>query len=146
MEVRDIEHGSSAYAAALVLREEVLRKPLGMRLDRDVVAKETSDIHVGVFSADSLVAYALLRPAHPIAWMKQVAVSPALQGQGLGRILMEAFQTRAIYEGFHSIHLHARETAIPFYVKLGYTPVDNATIIEIGLPHRHLFKSLENDT
>ncbi|ETV94900.1 hypothetical protein H310_11551 [Aphanomyces invadans] len=142
MDAREIVHGSRAFEAAILLREEVLRKPLGMVLDRNAVATEATDIHIGVYSDDELVAYALLRPAHPIAWMKQVAVSPAVQGKGLGRSLIEAFEARAIKEGFHSIHLHARETAVGFYLKLGYAPVDNDTFMQVGIPHRHMFKTI----
>ncbi|CAK4674447.1 hypothetical protein LEN26_000182 [Aphanomyces euteiches] len=142
MEVRDIKFGSPEYEAAVQLREEVLRKPLGMRLNPEDLAKEHSDIHIGVFSEGSIVAYALLRPAHPIAWMKQVAVNPAVQGKGLGRILMQGFEARARAEKFTEIRLHARETAVPFYEKLGYTVVSER-YEELGIPHRSMFKSLE---
>ncbi|CAK4132707.1 unnamed protein product [Aphanomyces euteiches] len=121
MEVRDIKFGSPEYEAAVQLREEVLRKPLGMRLNPEDLAKEHSDIHIGVFSAGSIVASVMLRPAQPIAWMKQVAVSPPVQGKGLGRILIQGFEARARAEKFTEIRLHARETAVPFYEKLGYT-------------------------
>ncbi|CAK4257218.1 unnamed protein product [Aphanomyces euteiches] len=106
MEVRDIKFGSPEYEAAVQLREEVLRKPLGMRLNPEDLAKEHSDIHIGVFSEGSIVASVMLRPAQPIAWMKQSgSQSPS----------------RARAEKFTEIRLHARETAVPFYEKLGYT-------------------------
>ncbi|CAK4674374.1 unnamed protein product, partial [Aphanomyces euteiches] len=82
---------------------------------------EHSDIHIGVFSEGSIVASVMLRPAQPIAWMKQVAVNPPVQGKGLGRILIQGFEARARAEKFTEIRLHARETAVPFYEKLGYT-------------------------
>ncbi|CAK4454609.1 unnamed protein product [Aphanomyces euteiches] len=109
MEVRDIKFGSPEYEAAVQLREEVLRKPLGMRLNPEDLAKEHSDIHIGVFSEGSIVASVMLRPAQPIAWMKQSgSQSPC-------------FEARARAEKFTEIRLHARETAVPFYEKLGYT-------------------------
>ncbi|KAH9099100.1 hypothetical protein LEN26_016330 [Aphanomyces euteiches] len=142
LEVRDIKFGSPEYEAAVQLREEVLRKPLAMRYNREDLAKEHSDIHIGVFFEDLIVASVMLRPEQPIAWMKQVAVNPTLQRKGLGRILMQGFEARARAENFTEIHLHARETAVPFYEKLGYTIVSEQ-YEEVGLPHRSMFKSLE---
>ncbi|KAF0700579.1 Aste57867_8915 [Aphanomyces stellatus] len=142
MQVRNINFGSCEYDAAVQLRDEVLRKPLGLTLNPADLAKEHSDLHVGVFSiANELVAYALLRPTASVAWMKQVAVNPAVQGQGLGRILIHGFEARARAEGFHEIELHARASAVDFYTKLGYV-VDGAPFDEVGIPHVGMRKSL----
>ncbi|ETV94902.1 hypothetical protein H310_11553 [Aphanomyces invadans] len=138
MHHRDIVFGSREYEMALALREDVLRKPLGLQLDRSEVVDEATDIHLGMFSGDELVAYCMLRPAHPLAWMKQVVVKPAMQRHGIGRVLCNAFKARAIKEGFQAIHLHARDAAVPFYLKLEFTAVGNETFTEFGETHWHM--------
>ncbi|KDO32370.1 hypothetical protein SPRG_02847, partial [Saprolegnia parasitica CBS 223.65] len=138
----EITFGSPQYDAAVALRYEVLRKPLGMQFDPNVLAKEGSDIHVGLFDGEALLATAMLRPGvDGIAWMKQVAVQPNMHGKGLGRILIEALESIALQKSFSHIKLHSRASAVPFYKKLGYTtfgePFD-----EVGIPHEAMEKVL----
>ncbi|EQC41810.1 hypothetical protein SDRG_00669 [Saprolegnia diclina VS20] len=142
MQGLEITFGSPQYEAAVALRYEVLRKPLGMQFDPEVLAKEGSDIHVGLVDGDALLATAMLRPdVDGVAWMKQVAVQPSMHGKGLGRVLIEALETIARQKSFSHIKLHSRATAVPFYKKLGYTtfgePFD-----EVGIPHEAMEKVL----
>ncbi|HEY6868725.1 MAG TPA: GNAT family N-acetyltransferase, partial [Novosphingobium sp.] len=60
------------------------------------------------------------------ATLGMVIVSPALQGQGLGRRLMEAMMQRL--EG-RSILLNATDEGLPLYRKLGF--------VEIGTVYQH---------
>jgi predicted GNAT family N-acyltransferase len=73
--------------------------------------------------------------------MRQVAVDPHTQGTGVGRILVEASEAKARELGYAEIELNARETAVPFYLKLGYEVVGE-TFGEVGLPHKKMRKSL----
>ena len=55
--------------------------------------------------------------------MRQVAVVGDLQGQGIGTALVKRSEAMARELGFRRMILHARETAVAFYEKLGYTKV-----------------------
>jgi predicted GNAT family N-acyltransferase len=55
--------------------------------------------------------------------------------------LVNAADVYAVNFGKSRIMLHARETAIPFYQKLGYE-VTGEPLTEVGLPHRIMEKLL----
>ncbi|RYG29002.1 GNAT family N-acetyltransferase, partial [bacterium] len=67
--------------------------------------------------------------------IRQVAVDPMEQGKGLGAALM-----RAIEPLCDEIYLHARDTAVPFYLRLGYQIVGEP-FEEVGIPHRAMRKT-----
>jgi hypothetical protein len=73
--------------------------------------------------------------------MRQVAVSPQVQGKGVGRALVTYSEVVAARIGFQDMVLHAREIAVPFYLKLGYTIVGDR-FEEVNIPHFKMTKSL----
>jgi hypothetical protein len=82
---REIVHGSAAYAAALALREAVLRVPLGMRMRPEDLAGEEARRHFGLFDTGGRVTAcaAVDPPRGGEAQVRQVAVDPARQGHGV---------------------------------------------------------------
>ena len=52
--------------------------------------------------------------------MRQVAVVNDLQGQGIGKALVKYSEALAQRLGSCRMILHARETAVAFYERLGY--------------------------
>ena len=83
----------------------------------------------------------LLRPADAELKMRQVAVRADLQGRGVGRSLVEASEAYALSHGFERIVLHARTSAVPFYLALGYE-TEGDEFEEVGIPHLFMFKNL----
>jgi ribosomal protein S18 acetylase RimI-like enzyme len=73
--------------------------------------------------------------------MRQVAVDPQAQGQGVGRALVEASEALARRLDYRRMVLHARETAVPFYERLGYDRVGER-FEEVTLPHFKMVKAL----
>ena len=82
----------------------------------------------------ALLGYVLaqhrVRPESPFThacntfYVDQIGVHPAERGSGLGRVLMEACEARAVALGCTRVHLHCRwanEGARGFYAALGYT-------------------------
>lgn len=109
------------YDAAVALRYRVLREPLGLSFDPDDLAKEYNQIHLAAYDAQhQLLAYLNLTPLDDkIVKMRQVAVEPQLQGKGVGKALVNYSEQVARSKGFEKIVLHARDTAVPFYQKIG---------------------------
>jgi ribosomal protein S18 acetylase RimI-like enzyme len=140
-EFRVYEHGSKVYDDAVRLRKAVLRGPLGLTFQPEELAREVSEIHVGAFEGDRLVASLTLTPLGQYVKMRQVAVSPELQGLGLGRGLVLFSEEHAREMGFKTMTLHARETAVSFYTRLGYELVGDS-FIEVTIPHREMRKTL----
>ncbi|WP_254271919.1 GNAT family N-acetyltransferase [Haloarcula marina] len=70
------------------------------------------------------IAYALVVPDHPVAYVAEFAVVPAMQGQGHGTALMTALLERLRAGGFETVRLTAREDderARSFYDGFEYT-------------------------
>ena len=138
---REYAHGSPDYAGAVELRHEVLRRPLGLTFDPADLAAESSDIHVGGFEGSSLVATLTFTPHGEVVHMRQVAVAPDRQGQGIGGNLVEFSEARVLAAGFKKVILHARVTVVPFYERLGYSCVGDP-FEEVTIPHQAMEKWL----
>ena len=143
IQIFQIEFGTPEFDEAVRLRYEVLRKPLGLEYTPEQLAGEYGEYHlVACAENGSIVAYLNLTPAdEETVKMRQVAVSPALQGQGVGTALVKASEDMASRLGFRQMVLHARETAVPFYLRNGYTIVGDR-FEEVTIPHFKMVKKL----
>lgn len=137
-----VAHGSPAYQAAVALRDEILRKPLGMHFTPEQLAAEAEQWHLVVLRGQQTVGTLVMvpKPEGRIV-MRQVAVTQGMQGSGIGRLMVLEAERRAKEEGFTWLTLHARDVALPFYYKLGYEDL-GAPFIEIGIPHQEVQKRL----
>lgn len=139
-----IEWGSDDYELMVQLRDEVLRRPLGLVLDRSKLEQERG---YGLLTAwlDKRIAgcMTLSDDGNGVARMRAVAVHPDLQGSGVGRLLAEEFERKALELGFHESFAHARKVAIPFYMRLGYQ-LDGEEFDEVTIPHQKVRKVLKN--
>ena len=126
----------------VALRYRVLREPLGLNFTPEQLAAESSDILIGAYAGDKIVGSLILtRQNERTAQMRQVAVEEILQGRGIGRIMLEFAEQEAKKNGILEITLHARETALPFYERLGYGSFGES-FQEVGLPHLEMRKIL----
>jgi predicted GNAT family N-acyltransferase len=71
-----------------------------------------------------------------------MAVEPARQGTHVGQALVRELEQEVSRRGFRTVTLHARETAVGFYARLGYQ-VFGEPFTEVGVPHRHMRRELE---
>lgn len=139
-EIRLITYGSDEYAAELQLRDRVLRKPLGMSLFDEDLARDKADIHIAAFYDNVLVGCLLLLPvAENVLKMRQVAVDEAFRSKGLGSRLVNFAEEYAQEHGYKKIELNAREIAIAFYQRHNYI-VTGEQFFEVGIPHRKMLK------
>lgn len=142
LEIRRIEYASDEYQEELRLRDRILRKPLGRNLFSEDLSGETGDIHLGAFEGESLVGVLVLtRTDAQRVRMRQVAVDESRQRCGIGAKLVDAAERVAGELGYAQMTLHARETAVGFYEKLGYATEDEP-FTEVGIPHRAMAKPL----
>ncbi len=145
MEAQEAKFNSPIYWAAVQLRREVLRFPLGLDFTGAELALEESQTHWVMSDSGEIVASATVVWPHsqeePVK-VRQVAVADSKQGQGLGRKIMLACERDAKSRGYDSVALHARDSAVPFYLSLGYTVVGEP-FEEVGIPHCKMTKTLE---
>ncbi|MBK9247400.1 MAG: GNAT family N-acetyltransferase [Ignavibacteria bacterium] len=120
----------------------ILRKPLGLVFTSDELALEHNEIHLIGKEDTTIVCTLQLRPInlHTVQ-MRQVAVDESYQSKGIGRELVEYCEQVALDGKYNEIILHARETAIEFYLKLGYE-LYGEPFTEVGIPHRNMRKFL----
>ena len=138
-----IEHGSPAYEAMVELRQRVLRIPFGHPLTPEELAAESGDAHLVGYLDGALAACLVLTDSGDgSVRMRQVAVDPALQGTGIGRGLVEFSERVAREIGVHEMRLHARDTAVGFYDRLGYS-IEGEWFDEIDIPHIIMRKRLD---
>lgn len=142
MDLRLVTHGSDDYRLTVDLRRRVLRTPLGLDFSDRELEGEAKDLHLAAFSDGKLVGCLVLTPAdHGVLKMRQVAVEPERQGQGIGASLVRESEQVAVRHAAHRLVLHARETVVPFYEKLGYE-AEGGSFEEVSIPHRFMFKNL----
>jgi N-acetylglutamate synthase-like GNAT family acetyltransferase len=142
MALRMIDHGTKEYLQMVHLRNEILRKPLGLTLDEAELEKEKEDILMGAFEDDRLLGCCLLtRMDAATIRLRQMAVPNNMQGKGVGRALMIFAENIARDLGYRKLCMHARTTATGFYQKLGYT-ISGKEFTEVTIPHYIMEKSL----
>jgi predicted GNAT family N-acyltransferase len=138
--VVEIEFGSPLYREELILRDEILRKPLGLKLT-ERTEDEADCRHFGLVEAGHLSACLIVVPRGAgLVQIRQMAVRSDRQGCGLGRLLMKGAEAAIRAAGVQRIFLNARHTAVGFYEKLGYHPVGEG-FIEVGIPHQRMEKT-----
>lgn len=144
LEIRIFQLNDPEYQQELQLRDEVLRRPLGMSLKNDNLDVDRESIHVGAFERESgaIIGVLLLTPMDENRLkMRQVAVLQKQQRQGIGHQLVTFAEHHAFDNGFTEIVLHARQVAVGFYAKLGYEIMGDS-FLEINIPHFKMKKVL----
>lgn len=134
-----IEHGSSEHQKALSLREDILRKPLGLSLTSEEREGDKEHIHIVGFLDGDVCATVVLIPEGDRLKMRQVAVKEDFQGKGFASAMLKFCEDYALRKGFNEMYCHARETATPFYLKNDYL-AEGEPFIETTIPHLKMRK------
>ena len=140
--LREVPFGSSWYQACTVLRDDYLRRPLGLRLTENDVRGEDSQIHVAALAGDGVLGTAILKPVSAsLVKLRQMVVAEEARGSGLGRDIVHFAEQVARSRGFSDIELNARLVARGFYEKLGYSAV-GPQFSEVNIPHVQMIRRL----
>ena len=125
------------------LRRRVLRP--GAPVERLTYAGDAVEgaFHLGLRQGDRLVAVGTFFPEargeRPAARLRGMAVEPALQGTGAGRVLLTAGIERLRTEGYDLLWAQARDTALGFYERIGFRVVgDGYLTADTGLRHHDI--------
>lgn len=113
-----------------------------MVFTEEFLIQDEQDYILGLFDKQEIKAVLNLKPvSETILKMRQVAVDANIQGQGLGTKLVKFSEEFALENGFNKIELHARETAVNFYLKMNYK-ISGERFFEIGIPHFKMYKNI----
>jgi len=138
-----IDFGTPAYDEVVKLRDDILRKPLGLAFTPEYLAVEYDMLHLACYTdKHELLGCMILAPQENSAIkMRQVAVREDCQGKGIGQFMVADSEVIAKEKGFTKMTLHARDTAVPFYQKLKYKKKGRA-FTEVGIKHYKMEKAL----
>ena len=140
VQIQIVPWGSQRYIQSLGLRFEVLRRPLGMVFDPAVFLDEVNDVHLVALQNDWVLGCMILSRAVDGVKMRQVAVDQREQRLGVGSEMIRFAEQYAKEMGYKAILLHARDSAVPFYLKHNYELVGDG-LLEVGIPHHAMRKS-----
>ncbi len=139
---REIEIGSDEYRAELALRDAVLRRPLGVEIDEEELARDRTGRHFAALLDGAVIACAGLYPDGPGRMrLRHMAVAPAMQGTGVGAKLIGFAEEQARASGVARIETHARCMARRFYEQRGYAAAGEE-FDEHTIPHILMEKAL----
>lgn len=142
MPLKIIDHNSKEYKKMVELRQQILRKPLGLDFSTEELEKEKNDLLIAAFEDDEILGCCILTQidANTVR-LRQMAVKAGLQGKGVGRVLMQFAENIARDRGNKKLIMHARKSAAGFYEKLGYS-IAGKEYTEVTIPHYNMEKTL----
>lgn len=124
------------------LRMEILRKPLGLTFTPETLENEKDDILIGAFDDEKITACCILSKIDTtIIQLRQMAVHPKMERNGLGASILAFAENMARDAGFRILIMHARKTAVGFYEKQGYS-IQGDEFLEVSIPHYEMRKKL----
>ncbi len=142
MALKIIDHGSPEYRQMVKLRDDILRKPLGLGFTEEELAEEANNILIGAFEDDDMLGCCMMVEENPqTVRLRQMAVVNDLQGKGIGRALMSFAENLARDRGYKVLSMHARKNAVGFYEKMGYV-IASDEFNEVTIPHYVMEKRL----
>lgn len=142
MPLKIIDHDSREYHQMILLRDDILRKPLGLYFDPEDLQREKKDVLIGAFEEDKLIGCCMLTAASSnTCRLRQMAVISDLQKKGIGASLINFAENVARDKGYQTMVMHARKSAVGFYQKFGYS-ISGEEFNEVTLPHYVMTKKL----
>lgn len=142
MALKQIDHGSKEYLQMVNLRDNLLRRPLGLTFSHDELMQEKDEILIVCTDDETMLGCCMLvRMDNETLRLRQMAVAANLHGKGIGASIINFAENLAKDKGYKKITMHARDTAIGFYEKFGYH-IKGKQFIEVNTPHHVMEKLL----
>jgi N-acetylglutamate synthase-like GNAT family acetyltransferase len=129
------------------LRFKVLREPWGQTKGSEVLTDEDQADHAMAIDSETQKIIGVARMQINTATQGQVrcvAVSPEVQGRGVGKLLMSYLEDVAQQKGIQEIVLDARENAVKFYLSIGYEIIGESYLLFGVIPHFKMRKELSS--
>ena len=142
MALKILDHGTFEYRQMVKLRDDILRKPLGLGFTPEELEEEKDNMLIAAFEDEDILGCCMLVEESPEKIrLRQMAVLNDLQGKGIGRALMNFAENLARDQGYKTLAMHARKNATGFYEKMGYK-IASDEFTEVTLPHYVMEKKL----
>ena len=133
----------SEWKAYYALRFNVLREPWNQPPGSEVLADEDQAIHAIAVEDEEVLGVARMHESSPKqGQVRCVAIATTAQGKGIGKAIMTYLEDQAKTKGWTEIVLEARENAVPFYERIGYTIIAESYLLFGEIQHYRMNKTL----
>ena len=137
-----IQYASQEYKETLQLREDVMRKPLGLLLSAEDVRNDNKRIHIGGYDNNKLICTCSLKIIHhKISHIYSFCVKQEFQNKGVGRQLMAFTENYCKSQGVTRLYVEGRKTAQIFYQKCGFLPC-GSEYMDMNILHQDMHKDI----
>ena len=132
------------FRESLKLRYKILREPWGQPRGSEEDNLDLVAIHAVALSEEGKVVGTgrLHSNSGRQAQIRFMAVPEELQGQGIGKKILEYLEMRGRQIGAKYIRVNARENAIPFYTANGYVATGEGKLLFDVIKHTWMRKEL----
>ncbi|MGM9988311.1 MAG: GNAT family N-acetyltransferase [Bacillaceae bacterium] len=104
---------------------------------------EPEAIHLALYDTNKAVGAGRIRILEgEIGKLERICILKEYRKQGLGKVIMDAFEAYGENQGITTFKLNAQESAVAFYKKLGYV-VTSDMFYDAGIPHYEMKKYIE---
>ena len=142
MALKIIDYGTHEYRQMVKLRDDLLRKPLGLTFTKEELESEKENMLIAAFEDDDILGCCMLVEKDPqTARLRQMAVLNNLQGKGVGSAILQFAENLARDRGYKNIIMHARKNTTEFFEKCGYK-ISGTEFVELTIPHYQMIKEL----
>ena len=142
LKFREYDTDSDFYHQAMVLRDSLLRQPLGLSIHHENLENDLNDRHFCLYTDELIKAHLMISAiTEQNVKLRQMLVVEEMQGRGLGKRLINKVEELLKSEGKREISLHARYSIHEFYLSCGYN-VTGDRFHEVGIPHIKMMKKL----
>jgi N-acetylglutamate synthase-like GNAT family acetyltransferase len=142
MALKIIDYGTHEYRQMVKLRDDLLRKPLGLAFSKEELESEKENMLIAAFDDDDILGCCMLVEKDPeTARLRQMVVLNNLQGKGVGTAILQFAENLARDRGYKKIMMHARKNTSDFFEKSGYK-INGNEFIELTIPHYVMTKEL----
>ena len=135
---------SAEFERYYALRYDILRKPWNQPPGSEKDELESDSMHAMLMNDQGELTGVCRMQFNSAeeAQLRYMAISGNMQGKGTGRLLLEYFEQIAREHKIRRIVLQAREKAINFYLRNGYSVVEKSYLMWGEIQHYRMEKVL----
>jgi predicted GNAT family N-acyltransferase len=125
------------------LRYRILRAPWGEPEGSEVDDIEDQCFHIMVTNNETVLGVGRLQyNTENEAQIRYMAVEKEYEGNGIGRMIVNALEQQAKDKNINTVMLDAREPAVGFYQKLGYSIKKKSYLLFDKIQHFRMTKQI----
>ena len=105
--------------------------------------REPNSLHMTAWIGDQLVGTGRLHLLNgEEVQVRSMAVEQGFERRGIGGLILRELEKRAVERGARRVVLDARDSAVPFYRKLGYQVLEQSYTLFNEIVHWRMWKDL----